>query len=143
LLENPPILIFSTIIRTDPIPWHPPKLSTINGKARTFPNPSNVKFQRIVMEHLYNVDAPKGFDCPLLFKVAFNMAIPITASKKEYAELLGEYHTETPDLDNLEKNLFDGFDSYGFFFPAYGDKIVSKHDSIKLWSAIGLSLIHI
>ena len=44
---------------------------------------------------------------PCAVELTFDIPMPKSWSKKKRAQLVGEHHQQTPDLDNLEKAVFD------------------------------------
>jgi Holliday junction resolvase RusA-like endonuclease len=53
-------------------------------------------------------------------------------SKKKTAEHLGRYHTQKPDLDNIEKSILDGLNGIAF----KDDSQVADVSKRKVWGPV-------
>lgn len=66
---------------------------------------------------------------PLFLEVEFLFTMPKSWSKKKKEEFDGKYIISTPDLDNLEKALYDSLN--GFLYE--DDSQIVKHTVSKRW----------
>jgi len=72
------------------------------------------------------------------YSVTFVIPMPESWSRKKKAEQLGEYHRQTPDLDNLEKALKD---CLFYEHPVHNDcEVATAHES-KIWGETGMIIV--
>jgi Holliday junction resolvase RusA-like endonuclease len=55
-----------------------------------------------------NLELP-GYELPTILKIEFHIAMPKSWSTKKRLSMLGEYHQQKPDIDNLVKGFMDAF----------------------------------
>jgi Holliday junction resolvase RusA-like endonuclease len=70
------------------------------------------------------------YEEPLRLKVVFSIPIPKSYSQKKKDELHGKYCAKAPDLDNLEKALYDSMNGNIYV----DDSQIVHHDVQKLWT---------
>lgn len=51
---------------------------------------------------------------PVKLRIVATFEIPKSWSKKRRAEMVGAYHTQKPDRDNIEKSIQDGLNRIAF-----------------------------
>lgn len=110
-------MILEFTIPGDPVAKGRPKLTTINGSARTYTPAKTRSYEslvRLAAEQAMGGRAP--LDGPLLVAVAVHLAVPESWSqKKKRLALSGEVlPTKKPDLDNFIKAVLDGMNSVAF-----------------------------
>lgn len=71
----------------------------------------------------------KKLKIPQPCKIVFFIPMPKSWSKKRKAAMIGEPHLQVPDLDNIEKALFDAvYEDDAHIWNVWG---------VKVWSEIG------
>lgn len=70
---------------------------------------------------------------PVKIKTIFFMPIPKSLSQKKQTELQGKYHKSKPDIDNLEKKLYDEIVLSGNIIK--DDSQISISETSKIYSA--------
>jgi Holliday junction resolvase RusA-like endonuclease len=86
----------------------------------------------IVKYHKYRDDlrdALPGYQLGMDLNLKFYLPMPKSYSKKKKLELMGTYHDQKPDIDNLAKGFMDAFKTE--------DKHVAVLHAEKYWSEIG------
>jgi len=69
----------------------------------------------------------------LMMRISFTIPIPKSWTKKKKTEMMGKYHTQTPDIDNLEKAVMDAMN--GYFYK--DDSQIAVMMSYKRWGEVG------
>ena len=118
---------------TDPVTF------TIHGKPFAKQRPRHGKFTTYTPKETVSFEAHVGsvalplFDQPLTgpVKVAIwaTFKPAVSWSKKKTAAHLGRYHTQKPDLDNIEKAILDGLNRIAF----RDDSQVAEVQKRKIW----------
>jgi len=65
------------------------------------------------------------------WSVTFVLPIAKSTSKKKYQEMIGTYHKQRPDINNLVKSLEDCI----FYKTEHNDCEVSTNNAKKIWGA--------
>lgn len=86
-------------------------------------------------------EALPHYQLPIVLKLDFYIPFPKSYSKKKRAALLGKYHDQKPDSDNLAKGFMDAFrkDEEG---NKTDDKHVADLHVRKFWAEKGAIEIH-
>lgn len=50
-----------------------------------------------------------GYELPPVLKIEFHIAMPASWGRKKKQAMLGQYHQQKPDIDNLIKGFLDAF----------------------------------
>lgn len=74
-------------------------------------------------------EALPGYELGIALNLVFYIKMPPSWSKKKRAEMLGKYHDQKPDVDNLAKGFMDAFKSE--------DKHVAVLHAEKYWAEKG------
>ena len=86
----------------------------------------------VVRYHAYH-DAIRatlpGYELGMALTIKFYIPFPASYSKKKRAELLGTYHDQKPDIDNLCKGFMDAWHTE--------DKHVAVLNAEKFWADTG------
>jgi Holliday junction resolvase RusA-like endonuclease len=88
-------------------------------------------------------ELPEGFvpfTEPVHVEMIFIIPVPKSYSKKKKAELIGKYHTQKPDIDNLAKFAMDAISTKGVWSD---DSIVACTSIKKIWGNVGRVYINI
>lgn len=86
-------------------------------------------------DELIRQAADKGFVIPSdSFHMVFVMPVPHSISEKEKSKRIGSAHQQKPDIDNLEKAIFDSL--------CKEDSYIWDCRVTKLWGAYGQILIY-
>jgi Holliday junction resolvase RusA-like endonuclease len=72
-------------------------------------------------------------DGPLSAYIEFHFAMPQSWTKKKKLEMDGQYHTQVPDTDNLEKAVLDGLNGNVYD----DDSQVCQIFAVKRWAKVG------
>lgn len=122
------------IIPGRPFAKQRPRFSRKNGRA--FTPAETVSFERTVGT-IAAVHFPQPLTGPVKVEINAHFAIPKSWSKKKQAEMLGQPHTQRPDLDNCAKALTDGLNRIAFEDDAQiADMTVSKR-----WAASDVTYV--
>jgi Holliday junction resolvase RusA-like endonuclease len=72
-----------------------------------------------------------GYELPREVMIEFHLPMPKSWSKKKRAEMVGEYHDQKPDIDNLCKAFMDVWKD------GEDDKVVHSLTARKFWAEEG------
>lgn len=82
-----------------------------------------------------------GYELPVVLAIDFYIPFPKSYPNKKRTELLGKYHDQKPDSDNLAKGFMDAFRK-----DDDGNKLEDKHVADlhvrKFWAEKGAIEIH-
>lgn len=105
---------------------------------RTFNPPENVAYDRrvgmIAMQHFR---AP--ITGPVKLTILCTFEPPQSWSKKKAAAHVGRYHTQKPDMDNLEKAVMDALNGIAYL----DDKQVADKVARKVWGPVARTVVQI
>lgn len=76
---------------------------------------------------------------PVSVTVIAQFKPPKSWTKKKTAELMGSPHTQRPDLDNIEKAVWDGLNGIAFI----DDSQIAESNCRKFWGPVAQTVIHI
>lgn len=103
-----------------------PRFSTKNGRA--FTPKATISFEQtvgtIAARHF-----PEPLSGPVRIQIFATFAPAKSWSNKKTQEHLGRYHTQRPDLDNVEKAILDGLNRIAFA----DDSQVAWVEKRKVW----------
>ena len=114
---------------------------TIHGKPFAKQRPRHGKFTTYTPKETVSFEAHVGNVARPLFSEPLTGPVRVTIwatfkpavswSKKKAAAHLGQYHTQKPDLDNIEKAILDGLNRIAFA----DDSQVADVQKRKVWGA--------
>jgi Holliday junction resolvase RusA-like endonuclease len=104
--------------------------------GRTYSPEENVSFERTV-GILAKSKIRKPIEGPVRLTVWATFAIPPSWSKKKQAAHLNGYHTQKPDLDNIEKAIKDGMNRIAW----HDDSQVAEMSSRKVWGLTSRTIV--
>jgi Holliday junction resolvase RusA-like endonuclease len=78
-----------------------------------------------------------GYSLPVELVIVFHVPFPKSYSRKKRAELVGHYHDQKPDIDNLVKGFMDVFKKDEAGNATGDDKHVAVVHAVKLWAEEG------
>ena len=87
------------------------------------------KFKTDIMEAALLAGYRPGIHDILTMQLDFVMRIPESWSKKKKGRMRGEYHRQTPDLDNMIKGIADSLTD--------NDSGIYRIDAVKRWAVLG------
>lgn len=122
------------VIDADPIPLQRARA----GKNR-FYDPQYVAKKNFAYEFMSHVPLDRVINSPMSFDLIFVIKIPKSWSKKKKAKFLDQPHTQTPDVDNLIKFIFDSLNSRVFV----DDSQIFKVEAMKMWGEKGKTIMEI
>lgn len=85
------------------------------------------------------VGRQKKLDGPLSAYMEFHIAMPKSWSKKKKLEMNGQYHTQVPDSDNLQKAVLDSLNGNAYD----DDSQVCQIFALKKWAERGSIVVKI
>jgi len=100
------------------------------GRRGVFYPKAHTDFKR---DFLRLLGAKKLLSGALKIQIEFTIKIPKSWTKKKKAEMLGKYHTQTPDADNLSKLPMDCMN--GYFYK--DDSQIAVLIAVKKWGEVG------
>lgn len=77
------------------------------GRSVTVNDPDNRSFESKVAA-IARPFFPVPIEGPVKLRIVAVFAVPASWSKRKQAEAVGQYHTQRPDSDNIEKACSDG-----------------------------------
>jgi Holliday junction resolvase RusA-like endonuclease len=106
------------------------------GRFGVYNTDKSVEFEEMLArEFLGVVGRP---DCRLIREISicsfFSMPMPASWSKKRKNQELGKAHTQRPDVDNLQKHVFDAMKKAELFVD---DSVIAAEYSEKRWALEG------
>lgn len=122
------------IIQGNPVPKGRPRV-TKSGYAYT---PKRTKKYEDLIKWNFKLAKGEKLKGPLRAEFTFNFAMPKSWSKKKKLEMLGQPHTQRPDVDNLVK-VIDALNGLAFD----DDSQIYESHEIKLWANDGATRIYI
>ena len=116
--------IISLVFDIEPVPASRPRVSQYG----TYYSPIYDQFRKDMSKLL--MGKVILYEEPLKLEVTFYKKIPKSYSKKRTEELDGQYITTVPDLDNLEKALYDSMNNVIY----KDDSQIVDHHTRKIWT---------
>ena len=117
---------FTMVIAGKPFTKQRPRFSRRNGRA--FTPKATVNFEAVVQEFAAQI-FPRPLEGPIAVDVEAIFEPPPSWSKKKRAAHMGQWHTQRPDRDNIEKAILDGLNRIAFV----DDSQVAAGSSLKRW----------
>lgn len=121
-------------VEGDPIP-----LARARAGKNRFYDPQYIAKRNFASEVIAQTKMDKVIDTQLAFDIIFVIKEPKSWSKKKKAKFLDQPHTQTPDIDNLIKFVFDALNSKVFV----DDSQIFKVEAIKMWGETGKTILEI
>lgn len=126
--------IYTFTVPGKPFAKQRPRFSRASG--RTYTPAQTVSFERQV-----GIIANDIFTAPLTGPVMITIHAAFEPAKswsnKKRAAHMGQYHTQKPDLDNIEKAILDGLNRIAFV----DDSQVAFVHKIKVWGDVPHTLV--
>ena len=123
----------SFVLPIAPTPQERARHSSANGFHRSYKSGKQEANESIIEWHLLRHKPKVPLARPVSVEMRAYMPLPDTASKKAKAETLSMKlapHTHRPDVDNLEKQIFDALSRMRFWVD---DSLVFHSSSTKLY----------
>ena len=101
------------------------------GRYKTYTPQKTVDYEEYVKQcyiNKYNVKLTPT-EKPLKAKITAFFEVPTSYSKKKKKELLGQPHTNKPDIDNITKIIFDSLNGLAY----KDDNQIAKLEAEKLY----------
>lgn len=114
------------------------RVGTIAGRARAFNPEENRSFEQKVAE-IARPLFPVPFEGPVRLRIVATFAIPQSWSKKKQQAMLGQYHVQKPDRDNLDKAVQDGLNRIAF----RDDSQVADGRCVKRWGRYAETFVQV
>lgn len=114
------------VIPGKPFAKQRPRFSRRNGRA--FTPKETVSFEQTVGT-IASLHFKEPLQCPVRLKIAATFEPPKSWSKKKIAEHINRPHTQSPDLDNIEKAISDGMNRIAYD----DDRQIAQKSSTKIW----------
>lgn len=108
------------------------------GRAVSYNAPGNEQAEATVAYYAGQV-IPAPIEGPVRVTITAIFEIPKSWSLRRRAEAFGQYHTQKPDRDNVEKWILDGLNRVAFA----DDGQVADGRTIKLWGKRAETIIEI
>ena len=113
-----------------------PRFSRASGRAYT-PG-ETVSFERLVADTAREL-FPAPIVGPVRIEIVAMFAPPASWSAKKQAAHLDQFHTQKPDLDNLEKAILDGLNRIAFA----DDSQVALVYKLKRWDMTSRTVVSV
>lgn len=104
------------------------RVGVVSGHARAFTPPKTRSFEQKVAE-IARPMFPSPLEGAVKLRIVATFEIPKSWSKKRRSEMIGAYHTQKPDGDNLAKSILDGLNRVAFA----DDAQVADQRCVKRW----------
>jgi Holliday junction resolvase RusA-like endonuclease len=114
------------------------RVSSIGGKARAFNPDENTSFEQKVAE-IARPLFPVPFEGPVKLRIVATFEIPASWSKKKQAAMMGGYHVQKPDRDNVDKAVQDGLNRIAF----RDDSQVADGRCVKRWGRFAETYVEV
>lgn len=113
----------------NPVPKGRPRFARVGKFVKTYSPIKTKSYEEIVAQHgRIAMGDRKPLDGALVVSIEFMMPIPKATPKKLRAAFLAGCigHTKKPDLDNLQKGIFDGLNGICWVDDSQIDEITAK-----------------
>lgn len=98
------------------------------GRSITYDAPGNAEAEQSVA-HYAGRAIPAPIEGPVKVQIVAVFEMPKSWSKRRRAEMLGQYHTQKPDRDNVEKWILDGMNRVAYA----DDGQAADGHTVKIW----------
>jgi Holliday junction resolvase RusA-like endonuclease len=106
-----------------------PRFFRLGNSVRTYTDRKTAQFEKLVAQYALAAGV-KPISGPVELKICATFAIPCSISKKEAAKRAAEHwHTQRPDLDNVEKAVLDALNGVAWL----DDSQVCSKGTCKRW----------
>lgn len=124
-------MIYSFTVMGVPVPKRRPRFARMGKFVRTFtPKETTLAEQNVAKSFSDKYNKHKIIENKAIgLKVMFLMPIPKSLSKKKQNALLGQFHTNKPDCDNLIKVVCDGLNGVAW----RDDSQITSMSCLKLY----------
>ena len=108
------------------------------GRSITYDAPGNAEAEQSVA-HYAGRAIPAPIEGPVKVQIVAVFEMPKSWSKRRRAEMLGQYHTQKPDCDNLAKHCLDGMNRVAFL----DDGQVADIQTVKIWGSRSETIVEV
>lgn len=115
-----------------------PRATIRGGHASVYTPKETRSFEQKVAE-IARPLFPVPIDGPVKVRIVATFAIPASWSKRKRAEMLGQYHTQKPDRDNIDKAICDGLNRIAWV----DDGQAADGRCVKRWGEVASTYVEV